>query len=78
MTNCPLSLSAAYIGPEGEILELHELHANDANAVQAESANILYVLEVSQGWFVRHHIAPGTFVRTERGTLQETFRRANQ
>jgi uncharacterized membrane protein (UPF0127 family) len=78
MTNCPLPLSAAYIDPQGQILELHELHANDANSVEAEAKNVLYVLEVNQGWFVRHHIEPGTFVRTERGTLQETFRRANQ
>jgi len=77
MTNCPLPLSAAYIDPQGEILELHELHANDDNPVVAQSRNVLYVLEVSQGWFDRHHIVPGTVVRTERGTLRETFRRAN-
>jgi uncharacterized membrane protein (UPF0127 family) len=77
MTNCPLPLSAAYINPQGEILEIHELHANDPNPVAAKSRNILYVLEVNQGWFDRHHIVPGTIVRTERGTLRETFRRAN-
>jgi hypothetical protein len=77
MTNCPLPLSAAYIDPQGEILEIHELHANDANPVDAGSRNVLYVLEASQGWFDRHHIVPGTVVRTERGTLRETFRRAN-
>ena len=78
MTNCPLPLSAAYINPEGEIAEIHELHANDANSVMAQARNIYYVLEVNAGWFDRHHIAPGTVVRTERGTLRETFRRSNQ
>jgi uncharacterized membrane protein (UPF0127 family) len=78
MTNCPLPLAAAYINPQGEILEIHELHANDATSVVAQSRNILYVLEVNKGWFDRHHILPGTFVRTEHGTLQETFHRANQ
>jgi uncharacterized membrane protein (UPF0127 family) len=77
MTNCPLSLAAAYINPQGEILEIHELHANDPNPVEAQSRDILYVLEVNHGWFDRHHIVPGTVVRTERGTLRETFRRQN-
>lgn len=77
MTNCPLPLAAAYIDPQGEILEIHELHANDANTVESKTRNIFYVLEVNKGWFDRHHIVPGTTVRTERGTLQETFRRQN-
>jgi uncharacterized protein len=77
MANCPLPLSAAYIDPQGEILEIHELHANDTNSVESQSSNIYYVLEVNQGWFERHHMVPGTFVRTELGTLRETFRRQN-
>ena len=77
MANCPLPLTAAYIDPQGRILEIHELHANDTNAVVADASNIYYVLEMNQGWFARHHIEPGTVVRTERGTLQETFRRPN-
>jgi uncharacterized membrane protein (UPF0127 family) len=78
MTNCPLSLSAAYIDPNGEILEIHDLHANDTNSVVSKSADILYVLEVNQGWFARHHIEPGTIVRSEAGTLRETFSRPNR
>jgi len=77
MANCPLPLTAAYIDPQGQILEIHELHANDTNSVMAEAPNIFYVLEMNQGWFARRHIEPGTVVRTERGTLQETFRRPN-
>jgi uncharacterized membrane protein (UPF0127 family) len=76
MTNCPLPLSAAYIDPQGQIVEIHELHANDATSVVANVPNIYYVLEVSQGWFDRHHIEPGTTVRTEKGTLGETFVRS--
>jgi uncharacterized protein len=77
MTNCPLPLSAAYMDPSGQILEIHELHANDATSVEADAPNILYVLEVNQGWFARHHIERGTTVRTEKGTLEETFGRPN-
>jgi uncharacterized membrane protein (UPF0127 family) len=78
MTNCPLPLTAAYIDPQGEILEIHELHANDANSVFSDAPNIYYVLEVNQGWFARHHIETGTIVRTEKGTLGETFVRSTQ
>jgi uncharacterized membrane protein (UPF0127 family) len=73
MTNCPLPLTAAYINPQGEILEIHDMRANDATSIVADSPNILFVLEMNQGWFARHHIEPGTIVRTERGTLRETF-----
>jgi hypothetical protein len=73
MKNCPLPLTAAYMDPEGTILEIHDLHTQDTNAVVAESPNIQFVLEVNDGWFKRHHIATGTVVRTEAGSLPETF-----
>jgi hypothetical protein len=78
MKNCPLPLSCAYINPDGTIAEIHNLNAQDTNAVSAESNQIQFVLEVNQGWFERHHIKPGTVVRTQVGTLQETFFRRNQ
>ena len=78
MKNCPLPLSCAYITPDGAIAEIHDLQAQDTNSVVANSDQIQFVLEVNQGWFARHHVPTGTFVRTERGTLRETFFRANQ
>ncbi len=32
-----------------------------------------FVFEVPQGWFERHYFHPGMAVRTERGSLRETF-----
>jgi hypothetical protein len=78
MKNCPLPLSCAYIDPQGAIAEIHDLKAQDTNTVVAASDNIQYVLEVNQGWFARHHVTEGIFVRTERGTLGETFFGANR
>jgi uncharacterized protein len=78
MKNCPLPLSAAYIDPEGTILEIHDLQAQDTNEVVATAHNVQYVLEVNQGWFLRHHIGTGTFVRTEIGSLPESFTRRRQ
>ncbi|MGH8023537.1 MAG: DUF192 domain-containing protein [Limisphaerales bacterium] len=75
MTNCPMSLSAAYIGPDGVIEEIHHLEKNDNVPVVASNDNIQYVLEVNDGWFARHEIRTGMLIRTERGSLAETFRR---
>jgi uncharacterized protein len=73
MMNCPLPLSAAYIDPEGVIQEIHDFRPHNTNSVVAATANIRFVLETPKGWFDRHHIGVGTVVRTERGTLMETF-----
>jgi uncharacterized membrane protein (UPF0127 family) len=73
MKNCPESISAAYIDPRGVIQEIHHLEKNDTNAVVAASANIQYVLETSDGWFGRHQVNVGSVIRTEKGSLQETF-----
>ncbi len=73
MKNCPESISAAYINPDGVIEEIHHLQKNDTNGVAAASENIRFVLETSDGWFTRHHIGPGTVIRTDKGSLKETF-----
>jgi uncharacterized membrane protein (UPF0127 family) len=73
MKNCPESLSAAYIDPDSVIQEIHHLEKNDTNSVEAAAANIRYVLEAKDGWFARHNINPGAVIRTEKGSLTETF-----
>jgi hypothetical protein len=73
MKNCPHSLSAAYINPDGVIQEIHHLEKNDTNSVVAANDNIQYVLEVNDDWFQRHNISTGTVIRTEKGSLAETF-----
>ena len=73
MTNCPESISAAYITPDGVIAEIHHLEKNDPTPVEAATDNIRFVLETSEGWFARHNIATGAVIRTEKGSLAETF-----
>jgi uncharacterized membrane protein (UPF0127 family) len=77
MTNCPMSLSCAYINPEGVIEEIVHLEKNDNVPVFSTNNDILYALEVNDGWFARHNIGPGTLIRTERGTLAQTFQTGN-
>ncbi len=69
MKNCPESLSAAYISPDGVIQEIHHLEKNDTNSVSSATDNIRYVLEVNDGWFQRHNVSTGMVIRTEIGSL---------
>jgi len=75
MMNTILPLSAAYIDPEGIILEIHDLQPHNTNSVVASSDRIQFVLEVNQGWFARHHVSTGMLVRAESGPLREIGRR---
>lgn len=78
MKNCPESISAAYITGDGVIQEIHHLEQNDTNAVVAARDDIRFVLETQEGWFTHHRIAPGTVIRTEKGSLAETFLKRGQ
>jgi uncharacterized protein len=73
MRNTLVPLSCAYIDPEGVILELHDMKPKDETPIPSATPRVQYVLEVKQGWFDRHNIKPGTQIRTERGTLAQTF-----
>ena len=75
MKNCPESISAAYISPDGVIQEIHRLEKEDTNTVSSATENIGYVLETSEGWFTRHGVSTGMVIRTEKGSLAETFLR---
>jgi len=73
MANCPYPLSVAYINTDGVIEEIHPLEPFNTNNVVAKAINIRFALETPQGWFDRHHVSTGAVVRTERGTLKQTF-----
>jgi len=78
MKNCPDSLSAAYISPDGVIQEIHHLEKYDTNSVVAAQPYVQYVLEVNDGWFQRHNVNTGMLIRTEMGSMQDTFFRNRQ
>jgi uncharacterized membrane protein (UPF0127 family) len=73
MRNTLLPLSCAYINPDGIILELHDMKPKDESSILASTDQVQYVLEVNQGWFKRHNVSEGMLVKTERGTLSQTF-----
>jgi uncharacterized membrane protein (UPF0127 family) len=74
MKNCYVPLSVAYINSEGVIEEIHPLQVQDTNTVYSTANNIRFALETPQGWFEQHHITTGMVIRTERGTLLQTYR----
>jgi uncharacterized membrane protein (UPF0127 family) len=71
--NCVVPLSAAYITPDGTIAEITDLPPGNPRGVPSKNSNLQFVLEVPQGWFTRHNVRPGMVIRTEHGSLQETF-----
>lgn len=73
MKNVSVPLSIAYIDPEGRIIETHDMRPFEERTVNSVSTNIQYALEVPQGWFRRNNVAPGTTVKTAKGTLRETY-----
>ena len=75
MKNCYVPLSIAYLDTGGVILEIHDLQPHDTNSVVSAAMNIRFALETPQGWFHRHNVSTGAVVRTERGSLAETFLR---
>lgn len=73
MKNCYVPLSIAYIDTDGVILEIHDMQPHDTNSVVSAATNVRFGLETPQGWFQRHGVTTGAVVRTERGSLPETF-----
>tara|TARA_A100001037_G_scaffold278626_1_gene279708 strand:- start:77 stop:634 length:558 start_codon:yes stop_codon:yes gene_type:complete len=73
MRNTVLPLSCAYIGPDGTILEIHDMKPLEEKPIVAGTDQVQYVLEVNQGWFQRHQIQEGAVIRAEKGTLSNVF-----
>ncbi len=73
MKNTLIPLTCAYIDSEGVILEIHDMKPKDETAIEAGTDQVQYVLETKQGWFARHNVSTGTVVRTERGSLAQSF-----
>ena len=73
MKNVGIPLDGAYIDPEGVILQVVDMKPNDTTTLHASSDRVQFVLETRHGWFERNGVKPGVLIRTERGTLRETF-----
>lgn len=75
MRNTLVPLDIAYLAPDGALLEVHAAQPRNETALPSDSDRVQFVLELRQGWFQRNNVKPGMVVRTEKGTLIETFLR---
>lgn len=73
MKNTLLPLDVAYIDPSGVLREVHQLQPRVEQPAPAQSENIQFVIEMRQGWFERNGVRPGMEIRTEKGSLFQTF-----
>jgi uncharacterized protein len=63
MKNTGIPLSIAFIGPQGTILEIHDLEPFNEIPVRSRFQTIAYALEMPRGWFSERGIFPGIVVR---------------
>ena len=59
MRDTLVPLSIAYINAAGVIREIHDLHPLDETPARSTFRDLLYALEVPQGWFHKNNILPG-------------------
>jgi uncharacterized membrane protein (UPF0127 family) len=73
MKNTIVALDIAYLAPDGTLLEVHAAQPRNEASLPSDSDRVQFVLEMRQGWFKHNNVKPGMVVRSEKGTLQETF-----
>ena len=59
MRDTLVPLSIAYINAAGVIREIHDMHPLDEIPARSAFRDLLYALEVPQGWFHKNKILPG-------------------
>ena len=60
MRNTPLPLSIAYINGAGVIREIHDMEPLKDTPIRSVFRDLLYALEVPQGWFSKTRSSPAT------------------
>jgi hypothetical protein len=59
MKNTLVPLSIAFIGPDGTIMEIHDMQPKSESITRSTFPRIAYALEMQQGWFGKNNIWPG-------------------
>jgi len=59
MKNTLVPLSIAFIGPDGTIMEIHDMQPKSESLTRSTFPRIAYALEMPQGWFSKNNIWPG-------------------
>jgi uncharacterized membrane protein (UPF0127 family) len=59
MRNTPTPLDIGFFDPNGTLIEIYALHPFDETGVRSRSSNLLFALEMNQGWYRENGIKPG-------------------
>lgn len=60
MKNTLIPLSIAFIDASGKIVEIYDMKPHDETTIRSKSSALVYALEMTQGWFQKNNIQPGT------------------
>ena len=69
MHNTLIPLSIGFFDRNGVLLEVREMQALDETTTFSRSREVVYALEMNQGWFDRHGIKPGVRVQMPAATF---------
>ncbi len=58
MRNTRIPLDIGYFDAQGQLLEIHPMYPHDETPVKSRSSEILFALEMPQGWFRKHQLFP--------------------
>lgn len=59
MKNVPIDLDIGFFDPNLKLLQIRRMYAYDLSAVESDSGNVKFCLEVPAGWFARNGIGTG-------------------
>ena len=59
MRNTSIPLDIGFFTEDGTLREVYQLYPFNENSVKSIRQDLLYALEVNQGWFTKHGIKPG-------------------
>lgn len=59
MKNTLVPLSIAFIGPDGTVLEIHDMEPKSERITRSTFPRVAYALEMPKGWFSKNNVWPG-------------------
>ena len=59
MRNTSLPLDIGYFTDDGVLREIYQLHPHDENSRKSHRSDLVYALEMNQGWFKANGIKAG-------------------
>jgi uncharacterized membrane protein (UPF0127 family) len=62
MRNTPTPLDIGFFDASGKLVEIYPLHPFDETGVRSRSDDLLFALEMNQGWFRNNGIRPGALL----------------